>query len=268
MATCNDRNTVRDNITNVVHTRNTVRDEDTDMIHTRTTVRDESTDMIHIKNIIRDENTGMIHTRNTVRDEDTDMIHTKNTVRDESSNVFHARNTVREKDTTNMALDRNTMINASNSNANASASIGDHTAHTNQWWQGAYIGLTRQTNCMVTRSHADLRPGSIGENVAVPIPTVDRGRGDPRSIIGVIRDVTDKEQYKIAVRYGVLKGHYSRNQFDLWLHKLLTMIDANTENMISLREAVVRQSSRGQGFIKCNCSGTKKCTTNRCKCFK
>ena len=60
---------------------------------------------------------------------------------------------------------------------------------------------------MVTRSHVDLRAGSIGD-VAVPIPTVDKGRGEPRNIFGVIMDVTDKEQYKIAVKYGVLKGHY------------------------------------------------------------
>ena len=37
----------------------------------------------------------------------------------------------------------------------------------------------------------------------------------------------------------------------------------------TVREAVVRQSSSGgQGFVKCNCSGTKECTTNRCKCLK
>ena len=82
-------------------------------------------------------------------------------------------------------------------------------------------------------------------------------------------DVTDKGQYKIAVKYGVLKGHYSRNQFDLCPQKLLTMNDVNTESMISLREAVVRQvASGGQGLVKCNCSGTTKCTTNICKCLK
>ena len=42
-----------------------------------------------------------------------------------------------------------------------------------------------------------------------------------------------------------------------------SMISLRAESMISLREAVVRQSaSGGQGFVKCNCSGTKKCTTN------
>ena len=87
--------------------------------------------------------------------------------------------------------------------------------------------------------------------------------------LGVIMDVTDKDQYKIAVKYGVLKGHYSRNQFDLCPQKLLTMNEVNAENMISLKKAVVcKSASGGQGFVKCNCSGTEKCTTNRCKCFK
>ena len=47
---------------------------------------------------------------------------------------------------------------------------------------------------MVTRSHVDLRAGSIGDNVAVPVPTVNQGRGDPHNTTGVIMDVTDKHQ--------------------------------------------------------------------------
>ena len=104
-----------------------------------------------------------------------------------------------------------------------------------------------QAKHMVTRSHAALRAGSIGDNVAVPIPIVDKRRGDHRNSLGVIMAVTDKNQYKIAVKYGVLKGHYSRNQFDLCPQKLLTMNDVNTagntESMISLTEAVARQSA-------------------------
>ena len=53
---------------------------------------------------------------------------------------------------------------------------------------------------MVLRSHVDLRAGSIGDNVAVPVPTVDKGRGDPRNILGIIMGVTGKDQYRIAVK--------------------------------------------------------------------
>ena len=91
---------------------------------------------------------------------------------------------------------------------------------------------------------------ALGDNVAVPIPTVANGRGDPRNTLGVIMDVTDKDQYKIAVKYGVLKGHYSRNQFDVYPQTLLTMNDVNTESMISLKEAVVCQSASGGQRIR------------------
>ena len=177
-------------------------------------MRDDDPDKIHTRNTVKDDNLKMIHTKNTMRDDNKDIIHTRNTMRDDNFEMIHTRNTVTAEDT-NVVFDRNTMIDASNNNADASAHIADHTARIKQRRQGAYIGLAHQAKCMVTRSHVDLRAGSIGDNVAAPIPTIDKGRGDPRNILGVIMDVTNKDQYKIAVKYGVLKGHYSRNQFDM-----------------------------------------------------
>ena len=57
------------------------------------------------------------------------------------------------------------------------------------------------------RSRLDLKAGVAGDNVAVPILIVDRGRGDHRNILGIIiiRD-EDKDQYKIAVKADILKG--------------------------------------------------------------
>ena len=40
--------------------------------------------------------------------------------------------------------------------------------------------------------------GSKGDNVAIPISTVDIGRGDPRNIFGVITEVSDNEQYTVG----------------------------------------------------------------------
>jgi len=134
----------------------------------------------------------------------------------------------------------------------------------------AYRGQVSQAERMVKHSRLDFKVGEPGDNVAVPIPAVDRGRGDPRNILGVIvsRDL-DNDQYKIAVKSGVLKGQYSRNQFDLCPQRLLTEDDVNQDTAVSLREAVIAQSAcGGQGFTRCNCSGLKKCSTNRCKCFK
>lgn len=72
---------------------------------------------------------------------------------------------------------------------------------------------------MVKRSRVVLSAGEIGDKVAVPIP-LDRGRGDPRNVLGAIVSCDENNNYKIATRSGVLKGKYSRNQFDVCPERL------------------------------------------------
>ena len=133
----------------------------------------------------------------------------------------------------------------------------------------AHDAMIRQAERMVKRSRVQHVPGNIGDNVTVPIPLVDRGRGDPRNIIGVITDRDMNDMYRIAVRAGVLKGKYSRNQFDLCAHKLLTDSDVSQKEEVALRTAVQMESKcGGQGFVKCNCGGSNRCKSNRCKCYK
>ena len=107
-------------------------------------------------------------------------------------------------------------------------------------------------------------------SVAVPIPMVDRGRGDPRNILGVILDRDENDLYRIVVKEGVLKTKYTRTEFTLCRQHLLTIDDVNTTDMISLREAMRKSTSGGQGFIHCSCASSvsKKCYTKRCMCFK
>ena len=113
---------------------------------------------------------------------------------------------------------------------------------------------------MVKCSRVDLVAGNVEDNVAVPILPVDRGRGDPRNIFGVIVSCDDNMSYRIATRRGVLNWRYSRNQFDACPERLLTENDVNQDAAISLRQAVIQTSiSRGQGFVKCGCNGGNKC---------
>ncbi|KAK7111892.1 hypothetical protein V1264_011445 [Littorina saxatilis] len=129
-----------------------------------------------------------------------------------------------------------------------------------------------QAQRMVKRSRVDLKAGEVGDNVAVPVPLVDRGRGDPRNILGVIlhRDV-ETDIYTIAVKAGILHGGYSRNQFDLCPQRLLTEEDVSLDKAVSLQSAVMEQSaSGGEGFVKrsykakvlCNsrCHSSQSCT--------
>ena len=51
--------------------------------------------------------------------------------------------------------------------------------------------------------------------LSIPQVAIDRGRGDPRNILGlVIYHDLDTDLYRIAVNAGVVKESYSRNQFD------------------------------------------------------
>jgi hypothetical protein len=94
-----------------------------------------------------------------------------------------------------------------------------------------------------------MKDATVGDNVAVPIPSVDRGRGDPRNILSVILAV-ENGQYTIGCPSDILKGKYSRHQFDLCPQRLLSESDINSDNSVSLRQAnkrslhtVVRVSS-------------------------
>ncbi|KAK6181583.1 hypothetical protein SNE40_009409 [Patella caerulea] len=51
---------------------------------------------------------------------------------------------------------------------------------------GASSAQMIQAQRMVKRSRVELATGQVGDNVAVPVPLVDRGRGDPRNILGII----------------------------------------------------------------------------------
>lgn len=128
----------------------------------------------------------------------------------------------------------------------------------------------QQAERMVKRSRIEHKPGDIGDNVTIPIPLVDRGRGDPRNIMGVIIERDENDLYRIAVRAGVLSEKYSRNQFDVCVQKLFKMSDICQDKQVGLRAAVKTESKcGGQGFAKCNCAAnSKRCSSNKCKCFR
>ncbi|XP_041369548.1 SCAN domain-containing protein 3-like [Gigantopelta aegis] len=57
--------------------------------------------------------------------------------------------------------------------------------------------------------HESVPSTSQRDNVAVPIPLVDRGRGDPRNILGIIIDRDENDMYAICVKAGILKGKFT-----------------------------------------------------------
>ena len=89
---------------------------------------------------------------------------------------------------------------------------------TNQWKRACEFQLS-QTERIVKCSCIDLKAGETGDNVPVPIPMVDRDRGNPRNILGVNVDWDEHIMYRNAVKAGILSTKYSRNQFLVWLQQ-------------------------------------------------
>ena len=78
---------------------------------------------------------------------------------------------------------------------------------------------------MVKRSGLELQRRQMGDNVAVPIRLVDRGRGDQWNILGLIIDRDENDMYAICMKARILKGKFISNEFDLFPQRLL--IDAD-----------------------------------------
>ncbi|XP_071137214.1 uncharacterized protein [Mytilus edulis] len=121
---------------------------------------------------------------------------------------------------------------------------------------------------MLSRSNRVLEEVDIGCNVVIPIPVVDRGKGDPRNIMAIVHGKSEKG-YRLAIKHGILLGSYTRNQFEPTDSLFLSPSAVSIENFISFRQAVKLSSiCDGQGFLKCGCSGKNRCEQNRCACRK
>ena len=87
-----------------------------------------------------------------------------------------------------------------------------------------------------------------GDNVAIPIPAVDRGPTDYINIKGVVTQVNGHGGYKVGTKVGLIKGYSSRNQIDFCESETVNASDVH-ERELSLRAVASKLSmSGGQGF--------------------
>ena len=130
----------------------------------------------------------------------------------------------------------------------------------------ALDAIEDQAHKMVKRSNVQLSDANHGDNVAILVPAVDKGKCDPRNIIGVVLGKTPENNYKIGVKSGILKGTYMRNAFAVCPRKCIAPDDVLTKS-VSIREATKLLPGGGQGIFHCDCkqSGTQ-CFSRRCKC--
>ena len=126
--------------------------------------------------------------------------------------------------------------------------------------------LETQAKKMKMDTDKKFPPASLGDTVRVPIPDVDKGRGDPRNVLAVVMNVTEDGFYRLGTERGILNQLYARSQFSVCQKDLLKVEDV-PDHEIPLRSAATAQSTgTGQGFLRCMCK--TKCQNYKCLCLK
>ncbi|XP_016665010.1 uncharacterized protein LOC107885831, partial [Acyrthosiphon pisum] len=112
--------------------------------------------------------------------------------------------------------------------------------------------LENQAKKMMAWSEKKLLPVAVHSTVRVPVPEVDKGRLDARSILAIVLEVTSDGFYRLGTRDGVLKQLYARSQFTVCQKKLLQIYEVPIDTEVALRTVSKEQSTgTGQGFLKC-----------------
>ena len=124
--------------------------------------------------------------------------------------------------------------------------------------------LLLQATKMFRTSQNQFPLAQFGDAVRMQVPDVDRGLTNNRNVLAVVVGIEDSDFNKLANENGTLMQLYTRNQFEIFKEKLLS-IDKISFQEISLREAAAANSrSGGQGYTRCHCE--RKCSTNQCSC--
>jgi hypothetical protein len=67
--------------------------------------------------------------------------------------------------------------------------------------EAAREGFEEQTKKMKATSSKKKKKPTLGQNVRIKIPDIDRTKTDPRSIITVITDIKDEEFYELVLSW-------------------------------------------------------------------
>ncbi|KAI4482629.1 hypothetical protein M0804_008482 [Polistes exclamans] len=108
---------------------------------------------------------------------------------------------------------------------------------------------------------------TLGTNVRIPIPNVNKVRNNS-NILAVVINMTEDGFYQLGTSEGILKKLYTRSKFTLCRKNQLKIEDIPYRE-ISIRDfsvAFAQSSGSGLGFIKCKCK--KKCRSLKCLCLK
>ncbi|KAK3922746.1 SCAN domain-containing protein 3 [Frankliniella fusca] len=129
----------------------------------------------------------------------------------------------------------------------------------------ASSSLKKQAEKMLKTSRQRFPPAAVGDTVIIPVPDVDRGRGDPRNVICVVVEVTEDNLYRLGNKQGRLNTLLARSMFTVRKEKFISVEDV-PDTYMALRSMATAQSlSGGQGYVRCACkTGCK--PSSKCKC--
>lgn len=89
----------------------------------------------------------------------------------------------------------------------------------------AIEGLQAQANIMKQLSDKKFPLIEVGKTVTVPVPYVDRAKGDARNVLGAIIEKTDDGFYKVGTKRGIINTLFSRNQIQECKENLININD-------------------------------------------
>ncbi|GFT33523.1 uncharacterized protein NPIL_555561 [Nephila pilipes] len=96
----------------------------------------------------------------------------------------------------------------------------------------------KKIKLMSDKSHSE---ASVGFTVRIPVPEVDREKGDTKSILAIIIRNTEEGFFQLGTRNGRIKQLYSRSQFSVCEQELIK-IEEVPDVEISLRSVATAQS--------------------------
>ncbi|KFD63443.1 hypothetical protein M514_24369 [Trichuris suis] len=104
------------------------------------------------------------------------------------------------------------------------------------------LNLEIQEKRMKVDSDKQFLPARLGATVRVPVPDVDRGRGDARNLLAVVMSVRENGFYRLGTAQGVLNQLYARSGFTPCRKELIRIEDVPNQE-IPLRSAAIAQST-------------------------
>jgi hypothetical protein len=131
--------------------------------------------------------------------------------------------------------------------------------------EGARMVQKHQAQKMLAASNKRFQPVQSGTSVTIPVPSVDRAKGDLRNVMGTVIS-EDGGFYQIGTAQGILPQMYTRNQFEPTATNFLSPSQVPNKKTTLRSTAIAASPSGGQGFFHCNCQTG--CENDRCKCRK